>query len=696
MNRWRGTSPRRAAGSWLAARCAALWATALCGATLGAAACTGTPVGQDACDGGACTAADPPRLYVTPPFGLGFDCITVGCNQTATMTLTNRGGGKVRIVRVLMTSTSSTDFSVELPDGELPVELGKDVPLAVVVRYQPTDAVADEGAVRISYALDPPQGPDPEPVILPLRTRSLGTPRVEVTQTELNFGYVEPGSSANEPLDVKNVSLVGSVLVITGYELEDGSDPAFNIQGAFPRFINSGDTLTINVRLSLPLSMMSQRVYRGVLHLFTNDADHPDIAVGLIATGRTEPVIQVDLPQNELDLGAVAVGGMLSRAVRIRNVGGSVLRVTPSLFSAEGTGFAIEPSVGQLPAIAPFEYGQVLVRFSAVQGGLALAAGGAPYLRLSSNDPVRSDVRVLLKGFGVLPNAQPSADRVEMGRVVVGWGVEPVTVTLRNSGAGPLNVFEAYLAPGSSNQLQVEMVSSLPRMLLPEDEPVAITLRYRPALLGPATGNLILRTDDPDQPLTQVPVSGFGISCEEGCPIPHATPDCAVGKCSIGSCESRWHNADMQDINGCECGEDSGGEVGHVCGSGSERNQGTLRDTDGAEQRVSGTLHSENDQDTYWFYMEDAGGIGQLFGDDYDARVELENTPEGVEFCIRVADHDVQGQGCGRGDEQCGLRNFRRDGSYGSEDGRDMTVRIRLTPGTAPFCANYTLRLKNG
>jgi hypothetical protein len=670
-------------------------AAAVLGLVVGAQACTQQPpVGE--CDGGACLdTTAPPRLFVTPPFGLGFDCVTVGCNQTQRMTLENRGGGVVRVTRIALTSASSDDFAVEVP-GTPPLELTRGNPVGVTVRYQPSDAQADEGSVRITYALEPANGPDPEPVVMALRTRSLGSPHINLPEEELNFGYVVPGENLTKTFVVENAAVAGSILAVTGAMMEDESDPAFTVLGTFPLFANSGDSLAVRVRFAPPLDPSSARTFRARLHLATNDGANPDVAVTLIGTGRTTPALDVELPGFNLDVGAVGVGGMLQKTITLRNVGGEPLNVSPRLEGAAGAGFSIQPAAGSLPPIASFERGSLVVRWTAISGGVATGTGGTlPTLVLASNDPDRPTVRIRLEAFGLLPTATPNVPRVDFGGVVVNWIVDPQTVLVRNTGAGPLTITDVFMEPGSSQQLRVEMVSGLPRMLLPEDPPVTLTLRYAPVATGAANGVLVIQSDDPNTPLKRVPVSGRGLTCEEGCPIPFATPVCATGKCEIGMCEAGHHNADELGVNGCECGEDSGGEVGHVCGGG-ERNLGNLVDDDGDSVTVSGTLHDTMDQDTYWFFGDDAGGVGQLFGDDFDVRVDLLNTPPGIEFCIRYSAHDVQGQGCGRGTDECGKTTFRRDGSYGTEDDQDFTVRVRFTPGTAPFCGSYTLRAKNG
>ncbi|MBI5495515.1 MAG: choice-of-anchor D domain-containing protein [Deltaproteobacteria bacterium] len=672
---------------------AAAWLLAL------AAACN--PSGTtDECDGGtACPGAEdtPPRLFITPPFGLGFDCVTTQCDTTQHLSIENRGSGVVRLTRVALTSTSSEDFTVTL-QGAVPLEIRKGTPVRLDVRYVPTDSVADDGQVRITYQLDPPQGPDPEPVTVALRTRTLGSPHAKVEPPELNFGYVAPGDALTIPIRVKNDTLAPSVLAVTAWEPEPESDPAFRVLTAPPLYVNTAGEALINVKFAPALDPSSARTFRGRLHLATNDGANPDIPVDLIATAKMDAELEVLLPGNVLEVGSIGVGGTLSASVRLRNVGGRDLTVAPSLEGAEGAGFSIQPAAGALPPIASFEYDQVVVNWTAVAGGQALGPGASvPYLVLRSNDPRRAVVRIRLDAFGVLPTCTPNPAQLDFGGVVVGWTTEPRTVGVRNTGAGPLHITAVSMEPGSSVQIQLEPVSALPVTLLPEDPPMDITLRYLPASEGTVNGTLIIVSDDPNEPLKRVPVRARGMNCTEGCPIPHATPTCLGGKCDIDACEPGWHDTDHVGVNGCECGEDDGGDIGQACGNGGARNAGTFKDSDGREAYLSGVLSTAEDEDWWWFFAEDDGGVGELFGDSFDLRVEMTgSTPAGLEFCVRHDVHDVQGQGCGRGGETCGLRSFRRDGSWGSEDGRDVTLRVRFTPGTGPFCGNYSIRVKNG
>jgi hypothetical protein len=44
----------------------------------------------------------------------------------------------------------------------------------------------------------------------------------------------------------------------------------------------------------------------------------------------------------------------------------------------------------------------------------------------------------------------------------------------------------------------------------------------------------------------------------------------------------------------------------------------------------------------------------------------------------------------------CGLRSWNFDDtSCGSGDDRDVTVKVRVTPGATPGCAEYTIRFQS-
>ena len=107
----------------------------------------------------------PPRLYVDPPFGLSFSCLTIGCDEEKIVTLENRGGSTLAIARLEIIAESGGDLSIEHwsldIDGNRQVEQMPDLTTTIDLRYQetsdfsiryvPTDAVEDVATLRIAY-----------------------------------------------------------------------------------------------------------------------------------------------------------------------------------------------------------------------------------------------------------------------------------------------------------------------------------------------------------------------------------------------------------------------------------------------------------------------------------------------------------------------------------------------------------------
>ena len=72
------------------------------GAVVVVAFASGCPseIAAPGCKGPSCKAGEeentePPRIFVDPPFGLGFDCVTLGCDVERRMVVENRGGGVI-------------------------------------------------------------------------------------------------------------------------------------------------------------------------------------------------------------------------------------------------------------------------------------------------------------------------------------------------------------------------------------------------------------------------------------------------------------------------------------------------------------------------------------------------------------------------------------------------------------------------
>ena len=121
-------------------------------------------------------------------------------------------------------------------------------------------------------------------------------------------------------------------------------------------------------------------------------------------------------------------------------------------------------------------------------------------------------------GFVYLAEAEtttPPADinvsplSYDFGEVWIG-STSTITVTISNEGAENLTVSDIYLQLDRLSDFSVRKKTSLPLVLEP-DASVELTIAYRPSSPGLFTDVLEIISDDPDQNLVEVELSGTGI-----------------------------------------------------------------------------------------------------------------------------------------------------------------------------------------
>lgn len=640
---------------------------------------------------------EPPRIYVEPPFGLGFDCVAVGCDQTRTFRVENRGGGEVAVRLVRLSVDSSSDFDIELastdggpaplfPSLEAPIHLAAGKTFDVVVRYRPSDAIPDEGALWIDWyngALKAEEAAA-ERVTLPITTRVLGSAVAELVTPTLNFGFVGAGETVTLPVKVRNATEGSAVLALEVPIVDPSSAPHFSLPPELTQttYVNPGETVDI------PVSLSPDDVdwYTGTIYIPTNDGGRPQLVVQLLGTAIREPFFQVVQPSDwRVDFGQVRVGSSATREVMLRNLGGQPLSVTATLPVGAEQGFSTPIPLGTpLPTIPPL--GHVTFDVSA-----APTVGGDVHgqMRFTTNDPTLPEDWLDLQVYGVAPEGAFSPGSLAFGNIVQGWTSEAQTVYISNVGTGELTITGASFELGSSSQVRFATQPGLPVKLRAGDDPLPISILVVAQTVGDANATLLVQTDGIATQELRIPITARVVTCEQGCPVANGSPSCSAGHCEIGSCYSRWHDADGAFSNGCECGEDDTPQgkqdIGAFCSTGA--NVGPLYDNSSPKSVTrTGTLHSLDDVDLYFFQAVDNS---QFLDDDYRVKVELTSAPPGLEFCVRLVD---RGGGCGGENQRtCGLRSYRGPGNSIGDDSEDVTVWVRWAPTAAPMCGQYTI-----
>jgi len=250
---------------------------------------------------------------------------------------------------------------------------------------------------------------------------------------------------------------------------------------------------------------------------------------------------------------------------------------------------------------------------------------------------------------------------------------------------------------GTSSQLSLIDVPSLPQKLAPGDAPLVVTVVMTATNLGSVDGVLLVGSDSIDDPVHRTDIHGSVITCDEGCPTPNGVPSCSSGFCEIGGCNAHFHDPDGNVNDGCECIEDivgnNVGDIGQACPG---LDIGTLHDGNGSGTRSTtrnGTLHDASDGDLFFFRASDDSCF--LCSDNYGADVELSGPP-GMQLC---ANFQQGGNGCGGLPTNCSFSEVRGHGQSGifgsSDNSEDVTVFV-LWPanGAQPVCGNYSLHMR--
>jgi hypothetical protein len=660
--------------------------------------CTGEGCGP-VDDGGN---TEPPRIFVDPPFGLGFDCVTLGCDAERRMVVENRGGGAIRLVLARLAVDSSADFTLRMgSDVPLPydetsaVSITEATPLELFVRYVPRDGVADQGTVTLDWhdASVPFADAVLERVELPLSSRALGDVAASTTTTRLNFGFVPLGGYATRSVSIDN-SGAGGILGVGPVSLEDDTPPVFlePVAGAWSeQFANPGESAEVVVSFR----PSSAGTFLGALQVATTDGGVPSLRIEVAGTSNAEPDAVVS--RTSMDFSSIRVDSSRTLPLVVENRGGSPLTLTGSVVR----GVSLRLDTTSTVEVAPLERATFQVTWSPTSGGPLSGR-----IVFATNDPTEPQLAVDVSGFANAPVLASTPASLNFGSVVQGWTTEAQTFELRNTGFGELTISSLTFEVGSSSQIRFAEVPTLPVKLSPDDPPVRVSVFMEASLLGTQTATILVGTDGIDGPLGQngvgrLTASGLVVTCNVGCPMQNGTPSCGTGSCAIGSCNAAFHDADNSFASGCECGEDlvPGGatrrDLPDTCNG---TNIGPLGDDCASVREVStsGTLHDETDVDVYFFRATDESEFFgcDFLGDSFGVRIQLTSAPAGMQVCARQADDGV---GCGGENQRrcvgAGGEIFFGGGNnvFTGSDTSDVTVWVEWAPGAAPQCGPYTL-----
>ncbi|MDZ7362423.1 MAG: malectin domain-containing carbohydrate-binding protein [candidate division KSB1 bacterium] len=257
------------------------------------------------------------------------------------------------------------------------------------------------------------------------------------------------------------------------------------------QFFAKTETFTINV-VDGQLNVVFTGVVSGAI-------------VSAIAVVGSTPTPDISVAPTSLSFGNVNTGSSSDLTVAVSNVGSANLDVT-ALSTTNSTFTVVSPTTPFTitPSGTPVN---VTVRFSPTAAGLQ-----SGNLQITSNDPDENPLNVALTGTGVTPPPSEPDIRVTptslaYGQVIVGQTSDK-TVTIFNDGTVILNV----TGLATTNAAYSVVSPTTPFTVAANGGSQIVTVRFAPTAVGTATGNLNITSDDPDEGLVTVSLTGEGIT----------------------------------------------------------------------------------------------------------------------------------------------------------------------------------------
>jgi len=264
-----------------------------------------------------------------------------------------------------------------------------------------------------------------------------------------------------------------------------------------------------------------------------------------------EPDIQVSdssppADDLQLDLGEVAVDGesnsLASATVTIVNQGKASLTIAQNgIFVTNGTHFKVESILSSIQDFISLSSGSRTMAANGQESWVVTllfdpSVTGVLHdaLQIISDDPDEGTVTVALSGNGVpVPDIEiddptpPATDlSLDLGEVVndgVGGRSHTDSFTISNPGSGPLTISQdgislingtnfTLLSINSSVQGSIDLSTGAATLAEQNAETWTVNVRFDPVALGHLADGIEIRSDDPDDPVVTVTLTGKGLT----------------------------------------------------------------------------------------------------------------------------------------------------------------------------------------
>lgn len=620
------------------------------------------------------------RGLLATPRQLAYTCVVPGCDTTLTVKVTSNVNRRVAIKRIVL-SKPNDEYTISTPEAA-PFILGAASDFGIEVRFAARSAPRSEAIdLLVTYtdasAEESPDRVEAGELRIPLIKRLVGEPQLAATPHTVTFGVVPVTQRKSVDVKVSNEGF-GNIAL----EVDRADSGVAELQIGLPT--NAALVPDASVAVPFVFAPQTEAYLKAEVELASSTPGVDPVYVEVEGTSHTWPRIALEPEETALEFGEIPKGMRRQVSVKLANLGGRTLNIS-SLSAMDPTGRVTVTFAGGMTSatLDPLQRLSLTVDVNGTTPGMI----DVP-LRVLSDDPTRGMLEIPIRAVITEPKLQASPTTIDYGTAPMGWVVSR-EIELKNVGYGALTLKHITFIGGTSNLFTLKNLPPLPTTI-DRNARVAFEVEFRSQAGASFQGAVSIETDDPMNPFSEVALKAVGGSCAAGCPITNGTPSCAGGTCSIGSCNTGWYDTDLSASNGCECRE-IGTDPGGFCSTGVDK--GTLADN-GSSANHTGIISSADDEDYLRFFGEDNS---QVFSENYDVNITLSSGDPNIFMCVSRYDTATSVNECyPDSNKTCGIKSYRRDGSYGREDGAMYYIKVYRTQGSAPTCTPYTVYMRNG
>lgn len=409
------------------------------------------------------------------------------------------------------TGSASHDFYILSPTTDAYADIPVGTSRVFEVAFDPTIRNRRKAQMMI-YTNDC----DESVIAIPLEGRG-AAPEIEIlpVDLEMDFGDVSVCGDTYTSLSftILNEGNIPLEFVGTGIGFEGNAShdfyilsPTMDAYAAIP----AGTSRVFEVAFDPTLK--NRR--KAQMVIYTDDCDESRISIPLSGHGKS-PEIDISSDQLELNFDNTYTCSVSAPTltVTIRNRGNEPLSFTGGGISFTLDDYSIaQPVLNATADIEPYQERDIVVAFAPTSPGRKKGT-----MLLTTDDCDEGVIEIPLSGFGLGPDITVTPANIDFGTWSVSGGVSATrTVTIHNTGNRTLNF--TSIAITGSHLTDFSLVSPTTGLTDPLTglQSRVLSLGFDPTGEGTRNAILTITSDDCDEPVVQIPLTGTGSLPKEG------------------------------------------------------------------------------------------------------------------------------------------------------------------------------------